>query len=66
VAFTLLYVAIASWNLAQFPALQAGLPTASETAGGVVLALAAGLTGGLIGRGIGSWTAALAPDPREV
>ena len=65
-AFTLVYVAIAGWSLARFPALQAGLPTASETAIGVVLALAAGLTGGLIGRGIGSWIVALAPDPREV
>jgi hypothetical protein len=60
-AFALLFAAVAGWSLAQFPALRAGLPNASQIAPGLILVLAAGAAGGVIGRGIGSSLAALAP-----
>ena len=52
--FALLYAAITSWSLAQFPALRPGLPTIPQIAAGLLLVLAAGAAGGLIGRGLGS------------
>lgn len=64
-AFALVFTAVAGWSLAQFPALRAGLPTAPQIAAGVVLVIAAGASGGVIGRGVGSSLAALAPAPRE-
>jgi hypothetical protein len=60
-AFALVYVAITSWSLSRFPALRSGLPTASQIAIGLILVLAAGAAGGVIGRGIGASLAALAP-----
>lgn len=60
-AFALAFAAVAGSSLAQFPALRAGLPNASQIAPGLILVLAAGAAGGVIGRGIGSSLAALAP-----
>lgn len=49
-AFAALYLGIASWSLARLPALQPGLPHASEMAAGFTLALAGGVLGGFTGR----------------
>ncbi|MBI3030289.1 MAG: hypothetical protein HYY64_12325 [Candidatus Rokubacteria bacterium] len=64
-AFALVFAAVAGSRLAQFPALQAGLPTASQIAAGLILVLAAGAAGGIIGRGVGSSLAASSPAPRQ-
>ena len=64
-AFALAFATVAGWSLAQFPALRTGLPTASEIAAGLILVLAAGAAGGVIGHGIGSSLAALAPAPQN-
>ncbi len=65
-AFALVFTAVAGSSLAQFPALRAGLPTAPQIVTGLILVLAAGAAGGVIGRGIGSSLTALAQVPRGV
>jgi hypothetical protein len=57
-AFALAFAAVAGSSLAQFPALRAGLPNASQIAPGLILVLAAGAAGGVIGSRIGSSLAA--------
>jgi len=62
IAFGATYLGVVSLSLAGFPALQPALPAASQVAAGVVLALAAGALGGLVGRWLAraleeSWTA---------
>ena len=59
-AFALLFLGTAGWNLAQLPALRGSLPTMSQIAAGLFLVLAAGSVGGLIGQWLG---AALTPRP---
>jgi hypothetical protein len=51
-AFAVTYLAIASWSLAQLPALKASLPTAPQVLAGAVLVAAAGALGGLLGHGL--------------
>jgi len=57
-AFALAYLGTSSWSLAQLPALQRSLPTATETVAGIVLALVAGTLGGLMG-----WELAFVLEP---